>query len=146
MHKFLETKGAPNDRRNRWKATEKIASGNLSDIGESDEEGDVHKEVLWERIVKCLVPANMIKMRMSSHRWIKKVQKTATYQKTLIGKRPYVPPPDIHFSGHDEFPPEADETCTPYVHFSIYEPESIFKVIADNTNQRALRQRAVNSA
>lgn len=61
-------------------------------------------------------------------------------------ERPYVPPPDIHFSGHDELPPEAEETCMPYVHFSIYEPESIFKVIADNTNQRALRQRAVNSA
>lgn len=45
-----------------------------------------------------------------------------------------MPPPDIQFSSHDEFPLEADGTCGPYVYFSRYMPESIFKVIAENTN------------
>nr|XP_037291023.1 piggyBac transposable element-derived protein 3-like [Rhipicephalus microplus] len=54
-------------------------------------------------------------------------------------KKVYGPSSDIDFSGHNECPPEAVETCTPYTHFLRYGPESIFRVIAEHTNQYSVK-------
>ncbi|KAL3193667.1 hypothetical protein MRX96_017009 [Rhipicephalus microplus] len=57
----------------------------------------------------------------------------------LWKKKVYAPPSDIDFSGPNECPPEADETCAPYTYFSRYVPESIFRVITENTNQYSVK-------
>ncbi|KAH6948602.1 hypothetical protein HPB50_025223 [Hyalomma asiaticum] len=117
---------------------EKIASGNVSDIGEIDDEDDIPQED---------VPRENRDMPSSSkgedgddRSPLKEIHLEDNVPKNFQWKKKvYVPPSDTDFSGHNECPPEADVTCTPYMYFSRYVPESTFKVIAENTNQHSVK-------
>lgn len=122
---------------------ENIASGNISDIGESDDEDDAPQEDVpretdgsrhFSGTTTTRSPSN-VDENNHERSPLKETAADDNVPKNFQWKRRrYVPPSDTHFSGYNEFPPDADETCTPYMYFSRYVPESIFKVIAENTN------------
>ncbi|KAH8020993.1 hypothetical protein HPB51_011360 [Rhipicephalus microplus] len=95
---------------------EKIASGNVSDIGESDDEDDIpHEDVPREN---CDTPSSTKGEDGGDRSPLKEIRVEDNVPKNFQWKKKvYAPPSDIDFSGH-ECPPEADETCTPYTYFS----------------------------
>ncbi|KAH7958989.1 hypothetical protein HPB49_007064 [Dermacentor silvarum] len=113
---------------------EKIASRNVSDIGESDDEDDIPQEDVPRE--NCDMPSSSKGEDGDDRLPLKEIHVEDNVPKNFQWKKKvYVPPLDTDFSGHNECPPDTDETCTPYTYFSRYVPESIFKVIAENTNQ-----------
>ncbi|XP_065292667.1 piggyBac transposable element-derived protein 3-like [Dermacentor albipictus] len=114
---------------------EKIASGNVSDIGESDDEDDVPQEDVLRENDGMIQSPSEDEEEEHKKTPLKEISAEDNIPKNFQWKkRLYVPPSDTDFSGHNECPPDAGETCTPYMYFSRYVPESVFKVIAENTN------------
>ncbi|XP_075533432.1 uncharacterized protein LOC142566370 [Dermacentor variabilis] len=114
---------------------EKIASGNVSDISESDDEDDVPQEDVPRENDGSIQSPSEDEEEEHQRSSLKEISAEDYLPKKFQWKkRLYVPPSDTDFSGHDECPPDAGKTCTPFVYFSRYVPESVFKVIAENTN------------
>lgn len=116
---------------------EKIASGNTSDVGESDDEDDVAQEIIDESITsgreneENAHQTPLLQDRGPEENVVKNFQ---------WKKRRFDPPPNIDFSGHGDCLPEPDETCTPHTYFSRYVPESIFKCMAEQTNLYSVQE------
>ncbi|KAH8034553.1 hypothetical protein HPB51_025676 [Rhipicephalus microplus] len=96
---------------------EKIASGNVSDIGESDDEDNIPQEDVPRE--NCDTPSSTKGEDGGDRSLLKEIRVEDNVPKNFQWKKKvYAPPSDIDFSGHNECPPEADETCTPYTYFS----------------------------
>ncbi|KAH6933742.1 hypothetical protein HPB50_017708 [Hyalomma asiaticum] len=97
---------------------EKIASGNASDIGESDDERDVPlEEVLRENDGDMLSSSKDEDDNGRSP--LKGISVKENVPKIFQWKRKlYVLQPDNDFNGHSECPADADETCTLYINSS----------------------------
>lgn len=119
---------------------ELIADGNVSDIGESDEEDttcELTESVVAPELADIVDDEDAVEegARNSGEIEDSAVSKTVPWK-----KRNFAPPLIIAFSGEDTFTEEEEDALTPFNYFSRYVPQSVFKCLTDSTNLYSVQQ------
>ncbi|KAM7282123.1 piggyBac transposable element-derived protein 3 [Ixodes scapularis] len=113
---------------------ERIANGDVSDVGESDEEDDTFETNACQTPEQAYDLENeeaAVEDANEDEESTPDVPCTSVIWK----KKRYTPPQDTGFSARGDFDVTADETSTPLTYFSRYVPQSVFKGITEATNE-----------
>ncbi|KAG0431551.1 hypothetical protein HPB47_021696 [Ixodes persulcatus] len=113
---------------------ERIANGDVSDVGESDEEDDTFETNACQTPEQAYDVENeeaAVEDANEDEESTPDVPCTSVIWK----KKRYTPPQDTGFSARGDFAVTADETSTPLTYFSRYVSQSVFKGITEATNE-----------
>ncbi|KAG0424948.1 hypothetical protein HPB47_027873, partial [Ixodes persulcatus] len=113
---------------------ERIVNGDVSDVGESDEEDDTFETNACQKPEQ----ANDVENEEAAGEDANEDEEsTADVPCTSVTwkKKRYTPPQDTGFSARGDLAVTADETSTPLTYFSRYVPQSVFKGITEATNE-----------
>lgn len=113
---FYEAKSHHATKKTADRLLEKIASRNVSDIGESDKDDIPQREIPREH---GDMPSSSKGKDGDDGSQLKEIRVEENVPKNFhMERRVYMPPSDTDFTGHNECPLDTDETCTLYTYYS----------------------------